>query len=282
MPNPNLDVTFSRQWLVQQYGVAKEDPDPAVLMEFFSQHLNRIADTSAGGIDSWVLSRRWDDWADDSITLERIISECVEVYAGVDAGGQMDMTGLLLFGRLPDNRWLVWSHAWLTTDGYEFHPTNITLYDEFIARGELTIVGRAGEGEIGEDLEQVLAVLERVSNLSQIGVDPYGLADFAEKAETIAPVVAVSQGFKISPHIEGIERECFAGKVRHHGSKCLGWCIRNATVEATSAAKTLKKPGDRYSERKVDLAICLVMAYAASQDDYVSPSVYDDDALGYM
>lgn len=283
MPNPNLDVTFSRNWLEQQYGVAREDPDPAVLAEFFSQHLNKIAEGSAGGFDSWILSRRWDEWADPSITLERIIAECVEVYGGVDAGGQADMTGLLLLGRTPEGTWLVWSHAWLTVEGYEHHPANTTLYDEFIERGELTVIGLPDPGAtLGEDLEQALAILRRVTNLTQIGVDPYGLAEFAAEAELIAPVVAVSQGFKLSPHIEGVEREAFAGRLRHHGSRCLGWCIRNATIEATAAAKTLKKPGDKYSERKVDLAICLVLAYGASQDDYVAPSVYESVELGYM
>jgi phage terminase large subunit-like protein len=282
MPNPNLDVTFSRNWLEQQYGVAREDPDPEVLNEFFSQHLNKIASASAGGIDSWILSRRWDEWSDPSITLERICEDCVDVYAGVDAGGQDDMTGLLLLGRTQGGMWLVWSHAWLTVDGYEHHPGNKTLYDQFIEAGELTVVGLSADEEMGEDLEAALAILRRVKNLTQIGVDPYGLAEFAAEAESIAPVVGIAQGFRLGPHIEGIEREAFAGRVQHHGSACLAWCIRNAVVEATSSAKTLKKPGGQYSDRKVDLAICLVLAYGASQDDYVAPSVYDDVELGYM
>lgn len=273
MANPSLGTTVTKQWLNQQYEIAKTDSDPSVLAEFFSQHLNLRSDDIVAGVDGWAIARVWTQHDDPRIDLNALIRSGGKLFAGIDAGGQNDLTGLVLLADTPDG-YLLWSHAWLTTDGYEANGPSKPFYDDCIERGELTIVSA-----LGEDLDGIEDILRRVPNLAQIGVDPYGLQELIERAELLAPVCAIAQGFKISPYLEGFEREVFAGRVRHHDSKLLSWCVGNTLVETKTAAKSIRKRGDQHSPLKIDLAICSIMAYAASQAEAVAPSVYDSAAM---
>lgn len=270
MPNPSLDKTVTQEWLLQQYDIALSSPDQTVITDFYAQHLNlRVVNHSVSS-DTWSIAKVWGDYADHTITLDRVM-KCEQVFAGIDAGGQDDMTGLVLIGIEGDKK-LVWSKAWLTVDGYSAYSTNTQLYDDFIREGWLELID-----EPGQDVAAIAEILVSCENLLQIGVDPYGLQDLIREAEKIAPVAAVHQGFRISPYIEGVEREVFSGSFKHHGSKCLSWCIGNAVIETKGLSKTLKKPWAAHSGAKIDLAMCLVFAYAAQQVAEVFASSYDND-----
>ena len=272
MPNPSMGTTVKMPWLKQQYDIAASDPDPVVLAEFFSQHLNLRVDDIVAGLDSWIISSRWSTWADRSITLSRIRTECSAVYAGIDVGGQADMTGLVVIG-LRDGQWLLWSRAWLTKEGYQAHPKNQPLYDDFIERDELEIVDTAGD-----DIEELEGILESLP-LTGIGVDPYGLEEAALRMEKVAPILAVPRGYKMSPHIEAFERLCFRDELLHNGSTCMAWCVANTVIETKTEAKTMRKPGDKYSDKKIDLSICAVNAWAVANNADVGPSVYESETF---
>ena len=272
MPNPSMGTTVTMPWMKRQYDIAAADPDPIVLAEFFSQHLNAQVSDIVAGLESWLIASRWSTWTDRSITLSRIRNDCSEIFAGIDVGGQADMTGLVIMGKRGDT-WLLWSKAWLTKEGYTAHAKNQPMYDDFIERGELEIVDVAGD-----DITELETILESLP-LTGIGVDPYGLEEAALRMEKVAPVLAVPRGFKMSPHIESFERLCFQDAVRHHDSSCLAWCVANTVIETKTDNKTMRKPGDKYSDKKIDLSICAVNAWAVANNADVGPSVYESETF---
>ena len=268
MSNPSLGTTVTMPWLKRQYEIAASDPDPSVLAEFASQHLNVIVGDFMGA-EGWLIASKWSTWTDETVTLSRIRSECSEIFAGIDVGGQADMTGLVVMGRSGD-KWLLWSRAWLTREGYQAHAKNQPMYDDFIERDELEIVDVGGEDV--DAIEEILGSL----HLTGIGVDPYGLEEASIRMEKVAQVLSVPRGFRMSPHIESFERLCFQDAMVHHNSTCLAWCVANTVIENKGDAKMMRKPGDRYSDQKIDLSICMVNAWAVANNAEVGPSVYED------
>lgn len=271
--NPSMGTTVTEAWLRQQYDIATASMDVTDLDIYRSQHLNQFVEGSAAGIDGWPPAREWTTWTDPTLTFDRFLSESTETFAGVDAGGHDDLSAIVLLGRTAEGRMLVWSRAWLTRHGYETWPRNQPLYLEAEQAGELTLTDAPGE-----DLDGMLDLLQSIPGLRAVGVDPYGLESLVTELSTAGvSAVGISQGFKISPHLEAAEREYFSGNVRHPNHPLLRWCVANMRLKDRGGAKAITKPaGEQQGAEKIDLAVALVMSFAVRTS---APVPFDTAAM---
>ncbi|OCJ68594.1 hypothetical protein A6U97_08040 [Agrobacterium tumefaciens] len=75
----------------------------------------------------------------------------------------------------------------------------------------------------------------KLPEVGAVGLDPNGVTALLEELagySIIDPMVkAVSQGYKLSASIFGIERKLADGTMKHCGSGLLTWCVQNACAE---------------------------------------------------
>ncbi|RRQ19910.1 hypothetical protein D6C00_14185 [Thiohalobacter thiocyanaticus] len=271
MPNPSLGTTINREWLEQEHRIAKADPDPFALTNFYSQHLNVHAQERIG-VDRWLPLDEWDKHADPDLTLERVVRESRYLFAAVDAGGRDDPSVLLVMGQTKGGDYLVWAHQWLHRDGYLKRRETVP-YAEFEAAGDLTV--------FDEPDADITAITSKILDLSPVNtaVDPYGLKTLVETLERRGrDVTGIPQGWKLSPHIDYTERLIYAGRITHHGGPMLRWNIGNARAEDRHGARSMTKPsGASVGPEKIDGCLCLIMACAIATDH--RPSAYEEHGI---
>ena len=271
MANPSLGTTITLEWLEQEHRIAKADPDPFALANFYSQHLNIHAQERIG-VDRWLPLAVWDRYADPELTLERVIRESDHLFCSVDAGGRDDPSVLLVMGQTARGQFLVWSHQWLHRDGYLKRRETVS-YAEFEAASELTV--------FDEPDADIAAITGRILELDPTGtaVDPYGLRTLVETLERRGhTVTGIPQGWKLSPHIDYCERLVYAGRIIHHGGPMLRWNIGNARAEDRHGARSITKPsGASVGPEKIDGCLCLIMACALATDH--RPSTYESHGI---
>lgn len=279
MPNPSLDYTISKQWFHEEHANAKADPDPGTYANFLSQHLNIHAQELIG-VDRWIPTDVWDAFADETVTLERIIDEADTLYLSMDAGYRFDPSAAVVLGHKADGTYLLWSHQWIHADGYNTAKDHIP-YDEFVESGVLTV----GETE-NADVVGLFSLAERLyktGKLSCVGVDPAKLQSIIQMMEDAGmTVVAVKQGWQLNPHLIATERLIYNGGIVHSGSPMLRWNFSNALLSERGMAKALVKPsgatgGGGY--QKIDGVVCVVMAVAVASDPENAPGLIGSGEL---
>jgi phage terminase large subunit-like protein len=232
--------------------------------EFESQNLNVEPANREAGDAEWIQPRDWRAAEDQSITLETLIARCSRVALGIDCGGALDITSVAVIGRDADTH-LLWSHHWLSRAGFD-EQRDRGPFGEAVAAGELTVVER-----VGDDVTAAVDLVRDLHGrgaLCGVGADPYGLREFAEAAKAITgrEVHGIPQGWRMSPHLDEVERAVLAGTLKHHRSALLDWQMSNAHVRYHGEARALVKPdGIADASRKIDAAIALVCAWAVFQ-----------------
>jgi phage terminase large subunit-like protein len=267
--NPSLGFTVTRERLEAELDSARSDP--AALRDFRSQNLNVSPDESTG-VDRWLSLAEWDAAADDTLSLEALLSESFRTYIGIDRGGLDDLSAVAVLGRTSEGRFLVWSHQWLSRRGYEKRKT-VNAYDDFIAAGELTLF-EDGAGDLDEIVE---VVRQATGKLSLVGIDSYCAPDTAEALTALgAEVQSVPQSWKLTPAIVWIERILADGALKHHGSRLLRWNIANCVVTRAGNAVSISK-ATAVGSGKIDGVAALLDATAAciARTESDRPSLYE-------
>jgi len=272
--NPSLGFTVTLDRLKSEYESARSDP--SALRDFRSQNLNVPPETSAG-VDRWLSMTEWDAAADETLSLEALLEESWRVYIGVDRGGLDDLSALTVLGRTLEGKFLVWSHQWLSRQGYEKRKT-VNPYDAFIETGELTLFDD-GAGDLVEIVE-VIRQANQGGKLSLVGTDSYGAPDTVDALAKLGiEVQSVPQGWKATPAILWVERLLASGTLKHHGSRLLRWNVANAVVTRQGNAMSITKE-TAVGSRKVDGVAALLDAVAAciARSEVDKPSVYETRA----
>jgi phage terminase large subunit-like protein len=294
IPNPNLGVSVSEQYLVDELAKA-EFAGKAAVVNFFAKHLN-VEPTASYRSDGWAGAIVWPRGIEVGLTLDEILKRCEVVCIGIDGGGLDDLLGVALIGREKGtNRWLGWAHGLISTIGVKRRKANAEDYIRFKRAGDLTVFrfGHNGgpalddEGDdpdlaellvdaleadpdpqaLPPDIQYVVDLVTRVRNaglLAQVGVDAAGIGAIVDAlagigvtqdAETLD---AVRQGIALMGAIKTLERKLADGSFRHGDQSLLAWCVGNLKIVPTPTAMRVGR--DEAGFGKVDPLMALFNA----------------------
>lgn len=282
--NPNMgrsvDETFLRNALI-----AAEQPgaEPGALALLASQHFNVEVGLSLRN-DAWAGSHYWQAAADETLAdLDALMARSDVAVVGIDGGGLDDLLGLSVLGRCKETRdWLLWNHAWAQEDVFERRKDIASTLTDFIAERTLTRCETPTADILG-----VADVVERVKDAgllpekAGVGLDPAGVSalvdELSERGISAEQMVAVTQGFRLSPAVWGMERKLKDGTLWHAGQSMMAWCVGNAKAEQRGNAVLITK--QTAGKAKIDPLMATFNAFmlmsrnpegAGSIDDWIA------------
>jgi phage terminase large subunit-like protein len=245
--NPNMGRSVDERFLENQL-LAAEQPgaEPGALALLASQHFNVEVGLSLRN-DAWAGARYWLGAADETLTLDELIARSEVATIGIDGGGLDDLLGLAVLGRCKTTRdWLLWNHAWAHDDVLERRKDIVSRLQDFMAAGTLTLCDGPTADVLG-----VADIVERIRDAGLlpekhgVGFDPQGVAamvdELAARGIGDEQVVGISQGFRLSSAVWGMERKLKDGTLWHSGQEMMAWCIGNAKVEQRGNAVLITK-----------------------------------------
>ncbi|TRD21901.1 terminase large subunit [Palleronia caenipelagi] len=235
---PNLHKSISLARLVADYennGATSKEAEQI----WVSQHLNIEIGVGLHN-DRWTGADFWQAASEPGLTLERMLTECEVITAGIDPGGQDDLLAFSLVGRITGtDRWLNWSKLWADRIVLERRKSIASILEDFEKAGDLTMV---------HDLEaeayaEIAEICTRIRDLGlfpktkKIGIDAAGgganlAVDALEGADFDAgdDLQAISQGYKLN-NIAGTVAVKLKGlSFRHAGQDIMAWCVENTRV----------------------------------------------------
>ena len=250
---PNLGRSITIERLMSEWRTA-QDKGEGSAREWASQHLN-IQIGLAMHSDRWIGSDYWEQAADRQFTYEYIKQNSDVIVAGGDVGGLDDLWGLAILGRHKVTRqWMLWVKAWAQEILLARNKEIAEALRGFEEDGDLVICKR-----VTQDAEEAAAIIVDLRDAGLlpekggIGLDPAGVPALLEELASHnigAPCTqAVSQGYKLSAAIFGVERKLADGTLRHCGSPLLNWCVGNVVAEARGSNVYLNK---RSNSAKID------------------------------
>lgn len=295
IPNPNLTVSVSEEYLVAELAKAEHAGRGAVI-NFFAKHLN-VEPSGSARADGWAGAVVWQRGIEVGLTLDEILKRSEVVTIGLDGGGLDDLLGVAVIGREKGTgRWLGWAHGLISTIGVVRRKANAEEYRKFKEAGDLTVFrfghngGPALDDEEGDhpeltalfdgalesdpdpqslppDIRYVVDLVQRVQGLgllAQVGVDAAGIGGIVDALAGIGvtqdadSLDAVRQGIALMGAIKTIERKLADGTFKHGNQKLLGWCADNLKVIPTPTAMRVAR--DEAGFGKVDPIMALFNA----------------------
>lgn len=277
--NPNIDRSVSREWLEDE--LRKEmAKDASTRNTFLAKHLNVEIDQGLR-TDGWAGAALWPRGAEKGLTLKEVIRRSEVLTAGIDGGGLDDLLGVGVVGReRGTHRWLAWSHAFISPEGWERRKANQAIYSGFIRDGDLTLVE-----QLPDDVTALVDIIEQCldsGKLAKVGADPAGLGGIVDALAAIdvteenGLLGGVRQGVALMGAIKAVERKLVDGSFRHAGRAMLAWCAGNAIVQATPTGMRIARDASGYG--KIDpLMAILDAADLMGTNPEAQGSIYDDD-----
>ena len=243
--NPNMGRSVDRTFLQNALIAAERDSMEALTL-LASQHFNVEVGLALRN-DAWAGARYWLGAVDETLTLEALMERSEVAVVGIDGGGLDDLLGLGVIGRCKTTRdWLLWNHAWCQPDALEQRRQNISRLQDFIDAGTLTLCT-----DPTEDVRGVADIVERLSFAGLlpaqhgVGFDPMGVSaivdELASRGIDGDQVVGVSQGYRLSSAVWGMERKLKDGTLWHGGQAMMAWCVGNAKAEQRGNAVLITK-----------------------------------------
>ncbi|QBQ49082.1 terminase large subunit [Brevundimonas naejangsanensis] len=260
--NPNMGRSVFQNWLVDELQKVI-NATGGELQVFLSKHLNveiglRLAQ------DRWAGADHWPGAADETLTLNDLLTRSEVVVGGVDGGGLDDLMGLGLIGRCRETRdWLSWSRAWAHDDVLQRRQDIATQLREFQADGDLVICDDPLQPirEAADILEQVHAA-GLFPEKYGIGLDPFGIAalidELAVRKIEGDLLSSIRQGSALSPASWGLEIKLKNRTFRHGGRRMMSWCVGNAKAQVRGGAVLITK--ESAGRAKIDPLVALFNA----------------------
>ena len=264
LPINGRSVTVDR--LLPKYREAKEKGVDAESI-WASQHLN-IQIGIGLNRDRW---RGADYWLPACIplTLDELLERSEVCTVGIDGGGLDDLFGLTVIGREREtHNWLAWSHGWVHTDVLELRKDIAPRLLDFQKAGELTICADATDDIFGvSDYVERVFLAGLLPEKYGVGLDPAGVSALVDEmaargihtTENGGPVAAVSQGYRLSPAVWGMERKLKDKTFRPADQASTRWCVGNAKAEQRGNAVVIDKAVS--GKAKIDLLIATFNAF---------------------
>lgn len=246
--NPNMGRSIDLNRLIAAYDEARAKGIEEE-QRWASQHLN-IEIGLALGDDHWAGAPYWEAAADVTLArLEDLLERSEVCVIGIDGGGLDDLLGLAVIGRCKKTRdWLLWTHAWAQTDVLSRRKEIVPKLHDLIREESLTL---CSDDDPTQDIREVADICERVLLAGKlpekhaIGLDPQGVSatvdELALRGISGEMVVGISQGYRLSGAVWGLERKLKDGTFWHGGQEMMNWCVSNAKVERRGNAVVITK-----------------------------------------
>jgi len=266
LPNLGRSITIDR--LIADWDQACEKGEDEK-RRWASQHINFEIGMALSG-DSWRGADYWETATDESLTLEEIIERSEVITVGIDGGGLDDLVGLGVIGRCKVTRdWLAWARGWAQDDVLQRRKEIAERLRDFASDGDLVICERPTQ-----DIEEIADIVEAIFKAGLlperygVGLDPVGVSaildELSERGIEVeangGPVCAVSQGYKLSGAVWGMERKLKDGTLWHADSRMMNWCVGNAKPEQRGNAVLITKQAA--GKAKIDPLIGMLNAFA--------------------
>lgn len=285
MVTPNLNRSITIDALLDGYERAKQDGQAEVIA-WATQHLN-VEVGLALHSNRWAGADFWQGAVDEMVGgLTDIIALSEVAVVGIDGGGADDLGGLYVIGRERDTRRLLgWGHAWAHKTVRERRKEIVPALEDFAADGDLTFCEYATQDH--DEMCEIVGALKDAKLLpdeAAIGLDPAGVTALVDALAGIGvadgQMVAVGQGYRLSPAIWGVERKLMDGTMVHGGQRLMAWCIGNAKAEQKGNAVLITK--ETAGKAKIDPLIAMFNAFALMSRNPAGgagPSVYETRGL---
>lgn len=243
--NPNLGRSVSEEWLDDE--LRKEmNGDGDTRRTFLSKHLNVEIGLNLRA-DRWPGADYWEAAGIPDLTLDELLRRSDVAVVGIDGGGLDDLFGLSVIGRSKDNRdWLCWNKAWAHDDVLQRRKDIVSTLKDFQDDGDLNICS-----DPFQPIIEATSIVERVKasgllpDVHGVGLDPAGVTALVDalNAKGIGgdSLVAIRQGYALSPATWGLEIKLKNKTFLHSGSRMMAWCVGNAKVEAKGGAVVITK-----------------------------------------
>ncbi|WP_434612091.1 terminase large subunit [Tabrizicola sp. M-4] len=264
MVTPNLGRSITLDALQDGFARAKQDGQ-AELIAWATQHLN-VEVGLALHSNRWVGADFWQANAEPELAdLDVILARSEVAVMGIDGGGADDLMGVAVIGRCRETKdWLLWVKAWAHATVLTRRKEIVPLLQEFEKLGQLTICT-----DPTQDLREVAEIAELLNErgllpeAAAVGLDAAGVAALVDELSgaglSQAQLVAVSQGYKLSSAIWGMERKLMDGTFRHGGTRLLSWVVGNARAEQRGNAVLITK--ETAGKAKIDPLVAAFNAF---------------------
>ena len=275
--NPNIGYSVDEEYLISKYKKAEAKGDTA-LQEFLAKHLNveiglRLRSNRWSGADFWIVQA-----SKSPLTLESLIEQSEIVVVGGDGGGLDDLLGMSVIGRRPDKSWLLWNRAWCNQIVLERRKKIAPKLEQLQKLGELVIVDRVGPD--CDEFGMLCGQISQAGKLYMIGLDPMkkgSLENGICTAGGIDPelIIGISQGWRLSEHIQTLERKLAEGSAIHANQELMNWCVGNAKSIVKGSNQLITKESAGINKIDPLIATFNATALMAQAPEPPKPSVYE-------
>lgn len=264
--NPNMGKSVDEPFLARELMKAQGPTgSPEQLLLIASQHFNieiglRLRSGGWRGADYWLKNA-----TPALASLQDLLDQSEVVTVGVDGGGLDDLFGLGVIGRCKETRrFLMWAHAWAHPDVLERRKDIAEKLHDFVAEGTMTICKGATDDIVGSaDFIEIIRESGLLPAEYAIGLDPVGIQELVDELKfrgfTEKQITAVSQGYRLSGTIQGMERKLKDGNCIHGGSSMMAWVVSNAKAEQKGNAVLVTKQAA--GKAKIDPLMALYNAF---------------------
>lgn len=278
--NPNIGVSVYREFLLSQQQRAKNNARLANV--FKTKHLN-----------IWVSARSayfnlvsWQSCEDKSLTLEQFEGQpCILAF---DLARKLDMNSMArLYTREIDGKTHYYSVAprfWVPYDtvySVEKNEDRRTAerFQKWVEMGVLTVTDGA-EVDYRYILEEAKAA-NKISPVSESPIDPFGATGLSHDLadEDLNPVTIIQNYTNMSDPMKELEAAIESGRFHHDGNPIMTWCIGNVVGKTIPGNDDVVKPVKEQAENKIDGAVALIMAVAATAQTLMSSCSALDDCI---
>jgi len=244
--NPNIGVSFRRDYLEREFKRAQESP--AYENTFKRLHLNLRTEQAV----RWLSLEAWDKGA----LLDDADFGLVKWYAGLDLASTTDLAAFVLYSQEND---AVVPFFWVPEDSAEKRERRDRVPYMTWARQGLITMTPGNVIDFDRIREDIKGIGERF-NIQEIAVDRWGSQQIQTQLQGDGfEMVPFGQGYaSLSAPTKELEKLVVSGHLRHGGHDVLRWMASNVTVEMDAAENM--KPSKKKSTEKIDGIVALIMA----------------------
>ena len=202
------------------------------------------------------------------------MSECDDVWAGLDLSARTDLTSCVFVGKKGDKAF-IYPYTWTPEQGLEERARRDRApYDVWVKQGHLlTTPGATVDYKF---VASTIAELTADVNLRTIAFDRWRIDVFKKDCEELGislPLQPFGQGFKdMSPALDSLEAELLNTRIHHDANPVLTMCMANCVVTKDPAGG--RKLDKSKSTARIDTAVALTMAIGVADMKYEKPVEY--------